>query len=216
MELTSHSKIKMSSIAIIVIFMLSACSFSWPFREEPNTAATNNIQQEMRSKTQSVEQLNKPGMIHIQRHTKEYSISMVLDASDENIYFVMDLPQDEIDPARQEDEKQEDEKPEENTEEDAETSAENEIDTKNIDETRASKYVLYAQTYFFEKKYSRALEEVIRATEYSPNSAIAYSLKGSIHYKLGKPEDAQKAWEKALALDATLHNVKTMLEQLDK
>lgn len=191
--------------------MLSACSYSWPFRDDSNTVTTNDAQQEMTSQKQSIEQLNKPGMIHIQRHTKEYSISMVLDASDENIYFVMDLPQDEIDPTLQEDEEKE-----EKTEEDDESLPEENINPKDIDETRASKYVLYAQTYFFEKKYSRALEEVIRATEYSPNSAIAYSLKGSIHYKLGERENARKAWKKALSIDATLHNVKTMLEQLDK
>lgn len=192
-------------ILTVSVILINGCSYSWPKKDAPKPVMMNDIQQEMKSNNQRIKQLNEPGMIHIQRHTKEYSISMVLDASDENIYFVMDLPQDETDETMHEDE--------ENTEA-AELLPKEEENPKEVDETRASKYVLYAQTYFFEKKYSRALDEATRATEYSPNSAIAHSLKGSIHYKLGERENARKSWKRALSIDESLHNVKTMLEQL--
>ena len=178
----------------------------------------------------------EPGLIHIERRTKEYSISMILDASDENVYFEMDLPQEkpeqknteEVNAQGQVDENAKSEIKDKETElpllEEMEQPTE-EITEENIDEpampekrdeARASKYVLYAQTYFFEKKYARALEEIKRAIEYSPDSGVAYSLKGSINYKMGDIEKARSSWNEALRLDGSLDNVEQMLGELDK
>ena len=186
----------------------------------------------------------EPGLIHIERRTREYSISMVLDASDENVYFVMDLPKDQQQQQtlQQPEVEAEDDipQPEEVVEETPEPIAEAEPEIEmeqpleqtaeeqtleepptsplppERDEARASKYVLYAQTYFFEKKYARALEEINRALEYSPQSAVAHSLKGSINYKMGDLTKARSSWEEALKLDASLDNVQQMLNELDK
>ncbi len=175
----------------------------------------------------------EPGLIHIERRTKEYSISMILDASDENVYFEMDLPQEEPDfentaasSEQVEDTEKEvdDEETEQPLVEVAEPPKEENIAEEKIeeplpekrDEARASKYVLYAQTYFFEKKYARALEEIKRAIEYSPESGVAHSLKGSINYKMGDIEKARFSWNEALRLDASLDNVEKMLSELDK
>jgi len=178
----------------------------------------------------------EPGLIHIERRTKEYSISMTLDASDENVYFEMDLPQDEPEQKNTEEvseqiqapedteSKVDDEETEQPPVEVTEQPKEEEIDEEKIeesppeqrDEAKASKYVLYAQTYFFEKKYARALEEIKRAIEYSPDSGVAHSLKGSINYKMGDIEKARSSWNEALRLDASLDNVEKMLSELDK
>jgi len=193
--------------------------------QQPPGNSFNDVRPEMQNKRQSVKMINEPGMIHIQRHTKEYSISMVLDASDENIYFVMDLPQEEIEteilpvveePPAEEEPVVEETVAEEPVVEEPPVVEEEKAAKPELDETRASKYVLYAQTYFLEKKYARALEEVNRALGYSPNSAVAHSLKGSIYFKLNEKDLAKGSWEKALKLDESLDNVKQMLEKLDK
>lgn len=152
----------------------------------------------------------QPGLIFIDRHTTEYSISMVLDASDDNIYFMMDLPEaDGVEPEGD----TEQEKPlEEESPEEAKDKPDQEPGIENA--TEASKYILYAQTYFFEKKYRRALDEIGRALKAAPDTAVAYSLKGSVHYKLGEEQQAVESWEKALELDPNLDNVKTMLSRV--
>jgi tetratricopeptide (TPR) repeat protein len=218
-----HTKI---ILLLVVITLTTACSWRKPPAQQGATnIALDDVQTDMTRKRQNVKMLNEPGMIHIQRHTKEYSISMILDASDENIYFVMDLPQEEMEDIE--------EKPEENVEPEEEPIEENVAEEQApeepveevveekpepkppLDETQASKYVLYAQTYFLEKKYARALEEVNRALEYSPNSAVAHSLKGSIYFKLDERDLAKGSWEKALELDESLDNVKRMLDKLN-
>jgi tetratricopeptide (TPR) repeat protein len=157
---------------------------------------------------------SRPGMIHIKRFTDEYTISMVLDASEENIFFVMDLPaadQIETVPALKPGEKPKQDK----KEEPAATPTEQEQNKPVASsENQAGKHIVYAQTYFFEKKYGRALDEVNRALEFTPNSALAHSLKGTIHYKKGERDAAKSAWQRALELDPGMDNVKTMLEQL--
>lgn len=225
---TIRQKMTMTKIMLLLTALVSAsgCAMRSPQgNDQSNGNSFNDVRPEMQNKRQSVKMINEPGMIHIQRHTKEYSISMVLDASDENIYFVMDLPQEEIEteilpvveePPAEEEPVVEETVAEEPVVEEPPVVEEEKAAKPELDETRASKYVLYAQTYFLEKKYARALEEVNRALGYSPNSAVAHSLKGSIYFKLNEKDLAKGSWEKALKLDESLDNVKQMLEKLDK
>lgn len=157
---------------------------------------------------------SRPGMIHIKRFTDEYTISMVLDASEENIFFVMDLPaaeQIETVPALKPGEKPKPDKKDDPLTKPPESDPNKPVASS---ENQSGKHIVYAQTYFFEKKYGRALDEVNRAIEFTPNSALAYSLKGTIHYKKGERDAAKSAWQKALELDPGMDNVKSMLEQL--
>lgn len=157
---------------------------------------------------------SRPGMIHIKRFTDEYTISLVLDASEENIFFVMDLPaadQIETVPALKPGEKPKQDKKDEPAATPSEPEKNKPVASS---ENLAGKHIVYAQTYFFEKKYGRALDEVNRALEFTPNSALAHSLKGTIHYKKGERDAARAAWQKALELDPGMDNVKNMLEQL--
>lgn len=224
---TIRQKMTMTKMMLLLAALVSAsgCAMRSPQgNDQSNGNSFNDVRPEMQKKRQSVKMINEPGMIHIQRHTKEYSISMVLDASDENIYFVMDLPQEEIEteilPVVEEPPVEEpvveETVAEEPVVEEPPVVEEEKAAKPELDETRASKYVLYAQTYFLEKKYARALEEVNRALGYSPNSAVAHSLKGSIYFKLNEKDLAKGSWEKALKLDESLDNVKQMLEKLDK
>ncbi|MDH5545876.1 MAG: tetratricopeptide repeat protein [Gammaproteobacteria bacterium] len=222
-------RLKLVYISLVVV-AISACMPRIPTNQtQTRDVALEDVQNEMQQKGQRVKMINEPGMIHIQRQTEEYSISMVLDASDENIYFVMDLPQEEEkiqepvpveEPPLPEPEQVIPEPPpeEENAVEEEKPAPVEEAATvePEVDDTRASKYILYAQTYFLEKKYARALEEVNRAVGYSPGSAVAHSLRGSIFYKLGEKEQARNAWTRALELDESLDNVKKMLGQLDQ
>ena len=225
---TIRQKMTMTKIMLLlaVLVSASACAMKPPQGNgQSNGNSFNEPRGDSQVKRQSVKMINEPGMIHIQRHTKEYSISMVLDASDENIYFVMDLPQEEIeteilpvveDPPAEEEPVVEETVAEEPVIEEPPLVEEEAAAKPELDETRASKYVLYAQTYFLEKKYARALEEVNRALGYSPNSAVAHSLKGSIYFKLNERDMAKGSWERALKLDESLDNVKQMLDKLNK
>jgi len=225
-------------IWLSLVFYITACAVApedmQRSRNKSAEAVDNNTEEDQISTRFVTKPVSgEPGLIHIERRTKEYSISMVLDASDENVYFVMDLPQEELekhesDENNVEDPEVEEDMAEEKSEEELpleeEPEAEEEIVEEKLeepapeprDEAKASKYVLYAQTYFFEKKYARALEEIKRALEYSPNSAVAHSLKGSINYKMGDIDLARESWEEALKQDSSLDNVQKMLNELDK
>ncbi|MDH5300178.1 MAG: tetratricopeptide repeat protein [Gammaproteobacteria bacterium] len=144
----------------------------------------------------------QPGMIKIERHTPGYTISMMLDATDDNVYFVMDLPPEEL---------QKNQEPE-NSKQTPQNKASQSVQDNGSG--GANKHVLYAQTYFFEKKYDRAMNEIDRSLEKDPNNAVAYSLKGSIHYKRGEKSKAVQAWEKSLEIDPNQDNVKKMLNNL--
>lgn len=155
----------------------------------------------------------EPGIIHIERHTEDYSISLILDASDDNIYFEMDLPEgqkpeDMLNGAQPTDD------PKKADPKDAKPGADA-TDTQKLKASDDTKYILYAQTYFFEKKYARALDEISKAVDRNPDSAVAHSLKGSIQYKLDDKVGARASWQKALELDPNLDNVKAMLNKLD-
>lgn len=199
------------------VVMLAACAIKPPADKETRQSelalASELFAQTVkdRDKTKNAED---PGMIRIERHTAGYTISMVMDATDDNVYFVMDLPEEEQ--KKQEEAADTQDKPAEDKAvagKDEKGKDKAKDDAQN-NETEAGKHVVYAQTYFFEKKYGRALSEANRAIEYAPNSAIAHSLKGSIHFKRGEKDQAKVAWEKAVELDPGMEDVKAMLEKV--
>lgn len=208
---------------LLAAVMLGACASKG--EEEANRGSELKLASELFAQTvkerDKAKDPNEPGMIRIERHTAGYTISMVMDATDDNIYFTMDLPEEEAEKQKQAEEqaKLEEEKAAEEEQKKLEETAAQENSPEKIaerNEIEAGKHVVYAQTYFFEKKYSRALAEINRAVEYSPNSAIAHSLKGSIHYKRNEVPAARDAWAKALELDPSMEDVKQMLEKVKK
>jgi Tfp pilus assembly protein PilF len=78
----------------------------------------------------------------------------------------------------------------------------------------ATKHMLYAQTYLYEKKYSRALGEINQVLEIVPQSSVGHALKGSIYYKLGAIDQARSAWEQALRIDPNMENVRDSLNRV--
>jgi tetratricopeptide (TPR) repeat protein len=186
--------------------LLSACGVT---EEVPEYRGDGMGQaQKISSTPEGTALMTEAGMIHIQRHTPGYTISMMLDATDDNVYFVMDLPPEELEKQKKEKEAQE-----EPVEDDVAEDEESEKPQEGA-ATRASKHVLYAQTYFFERKYDRAMNEIDRAIDLDPSSAVAYSLKGSIHFKQGEKSRAKKAWEKSIELDSNQEDVQKMLDSL--
>lgn len=68
-----------------------------------------------------------------------------------------------------------------------------------------------AQQLFASRRYTEAMAEINRSITYAPNIALAYSVKGSIHYMLRQVTEAKRSWERALELDPTLDNVRAIL-----
>ena len=143
------------------------------------------------------------GLLRIKRHTDSYSMDMVLDAAGDNIYFMMDP--EEINQVL--DQMGKKEKASGNIIADPEKYAEN--------VAKSGKHIIYAQSYLYENKYQRALQEVNRALELNPQSSIGYQLKGSIFYRLNDKQEAKEAWKKALEIDPALDEVKVYLNKLD-
>lgn len=198
-------KITRFATIVCILMVLVACS-SFKVKDETQPQAISSDMGEPLLTTEEGSALmSEAGMINIQRHTKEYTISMILDATDDNVYFVMDLPQDESEALTDESEL--------NPEDEVQDTLPDQKSAKTPVEApaEASKYVLYAQTYFFERKYDRAIAEVDRAIEIEPDSAVAHSLKGSIHFKRGETDKAKKSWQRSLELDPNQEDVKKAL-----
>jgi len=68
-----------------------------------------------------------------------------------------------------------------------------------------------AQQLFASRRYTEALAEINRSISFAPNIALAYSVKGSVHYMLRQVAEAKRSWERALELDPTMDNVRAIL-----
>jgi len=189
-----------------VLMLMSACGTSEERLADLDLPITGGdlADEPVQTTQEGTAMMKQPGMIQIQRHTPGYTISMLLDATDDNVYFVMDLPPEEL---QSKDDTKENDNPQSKPEKDLPP-------VKEDDASKASKHVLYAQTYFFERKYDRAMNEIDRSLELNPKSAVAYSLKGSVHYKKGEKQRAVSAWERSLELDPNQEDVKKMLNNL--
>lgn len=180
------------------------------------------------------------GIAQIRRHGKSFDIEVLLDATDDNVFFEMDLPKYSknesdlmdslVEETMGEDEEQAGEQDKDQTQKDqkqkqAELAKKDKEDQDVIEEAleptpeaiaKSSRHILYAQTYFYEQNYDRAVSEVNQAIKLNPRSAVAYALKGSIHYKLNEMNKAKIAWKTALDIDPGVDNVRYMLEKLDQ
>ena len=124
------------------------------------------------------------GMIRINRHGPGYDISMDINASDENIAFLMDLPQQK------------------------------QIDKLKKDIYASTKLVMEAQALFYKKEYNKSSDKLDSAIELALDNAYAHALHGSVLFKLGKTQDAIIAWQRALELDPSLTDINNTLKKL--
>jgi tetratricopeptide (TPR) repeat protein len=124
------------------------------------------------------------GMIRVRRHGPGYDVTMDIDASDENIAFLMDLPQQK------------------------------QVDKLKKDVYDSYKAVMKAQTLFYKEKYVDALAAIDTAIDFAADNAMAHALKGTILFKLQKTQDAVYSWQRALELDPTLTDIRATLKKL--
>ena len=213
-------------VVLGLVGFLSACSF---LKGKKDVEQKNDLVEVRGDETQEKEtRRGNSGLIKIHRKGKNYDIEVVFDTGDENVYFEMDLPPDEIVSVSKDDEVIElDDTPDSEEELDQEEIADEEPDTEpesgqtekdknNLKEDVASvtRHILYAQTYVYEKKYERALFEVQEALKVVPDSAIALALQGTVQFKLDNKSAARSSWKAALAIDPTLENVRENLKKL--
>ena len=80
-------------------------------------------------------------------------------------------------------------------------------------------YIFYfdqSQKLFALEEYEKALEMVNKAIALFPDFVIAYKLKGSILYKMGKTEEAKNIWQKVIELDPNAEDVKQFIQKLER
>ncbi len=172
----------------IIMFSLFGCA---ALEDDDETSTDQKAQSERTigqtpggSQPLTNQQRQEEGMIRIHRHGPGYDVSMDINASDENIAFLMDLPQ----------QKQTDKL------------------KKNI--YTSMKLVMDAQALFYKKDYAKAQTNIEQAIELAPDNPHAYALQGSILFKLQKNQDAIHSWQRALELDPSLTEVRTTLKKL--
>jgi tetratricopeptide (TPR) repeat protein len=72
------------------------------------------------------------------------------------------------------------------------------------------------QALFQRKSYDLALLELAKLTEAFPDDAKLAAMEGTIYFKMGNKDKAQKAWERAADLDPENNAVLDMLQGLGK
>ncbi len=236
------------------MFLISACSMfgqnngtsasEQTSKTEDVTISDSSANTELTSPTESqILQANSPieptqlnqrgkddfGVITIDRHGPGYNISLILDTGEENVAFVMDLPESEEtdDPLGAVAEKLksmdmgENEQPNSSNRElpiDETTNADGITET-TLNPTpssgmTANDSIVLAQQLFYRRDYLGALNATLQAINQQPEFALAYALKGSIYYKMGRREEAKTAWEQALEIDPNMEDVRKGLEVL--
>ena len=68
-------------------------------------------------------------------------------------------------------------------------------------EPESTVHLLRARTAYFKEDYNRALDHILNAIEVEPNSAMAYSMLGSLYFTINWKNLAVKYWEVSLDLD---------------
>lgn len=124
------------------------------------------------------------GFIRIKRHGPGFEMDMSVNANDDNIAFLMDLPQQK------------------------------QTDKLKKDIYTSVKMLMDAQSLFYREDYNKALDTIDTSIELAPDNPHAHALRGSILYKLQKTQDAVYAWQKALEIEPTLTDVITTLKKL--
>jgi len=207
-------KFALTTTLLISGIILSGCS-STP--ETPVKNLTPPIQMKF-NKVQSTQYKGKlrPGLLHIQRTAQAYNLELYLDVSQNNIYFDGTPVNIEKISPKQPQNKTDKGSEKTNKPDTPPAKPETKSPEQNAkDIAKSGKYIVYAQSFLYEKKYHRALEEVNKAIELDPQSSIGYQLKGSIYYSLNNKAEAKKAWQKALEIDPTVDEVKTYLQKID-
>jgi len=66
---------------------------------------------------------------------------------------------------------------------------------------RALRHLLNALKYYYAEQYNRAIDECKTAIKIAPQMALAYIRLGSIYYRLGQYNLAQRYWQIAKRIE---------------
>ena len=88
------------------------------------------------------------------------------------------------------------------------------MDKNNNTHNKAMRHLSKSLRFYYQGDFKQALNEVDKAIELQPNTAIAYARKGSIYYKLNQLDRATLNWNIALKLDPEYSEVREMLNAL--
>jgi tetratricopeptide (TPR) repeat protein len=167
------------------------------------------------------------GLMHVHRHGPGFDVLMTLDAGDSDVSFSMKIPQenknifDEQDFASVGDTNaaimsQLDDETADLHHQELEKRVTATEDKKLAYYKASIKHIFNAQSLFYKKNFTKALDQTNKALALVPESAQAHALRGSIYYKMGLTEEAQVSWKEALAIDPSMEQVSTSLARLNK
>ena len=203
---------------ILVVGCLSACSIEqFTMEKDPFSESIPKQVENLDMESEADYAKRNHGIVNIHRHGPGYDVMMMLNAGESDIIFSMDLPpggDTQFVAPGQSNSGSSDSKRSlasaSTTEQEGEKEFFNQEALAMFSD--ATKHMLSAQALFYRKSYWKALEETNKAMALVPSSAQAYALKGSIYYKMGRKKDARVSWQKALALDPSLNDVKESLK----
>ena len=81
-------------------------------------------------------------------------------------------------------------------------------------EPKSTVYLLRARDEYFKKDFDKSLRAILKALAVEPNSAQAYSMLGSLYYRMNWKNLALKYWEKSLSLDPENTEIEELVDQL--
>jgi len=89
-----------------------------------------------------------------------------------------------------------------------------ESNVNNSKHNKSMRHLSASLRFYYQGDFQQALQEVEKAIELQPNTAVAYARKGSIYYKLNQLDRATLNWNIALKLDPEYKEVRDMLNAL--
>ena len=122
--------------------------------------------------------------IHVKRYGPGYDISFDLDATDENLSLMLDLPQQK------------------------------DLEELKKSIFSSMEYMLKAQALFYQKKYTEAQQNIKQSIKQYSQNYLAHALAGSIYFKLEQSKKAIAAWKKALEINEELDDIKHILKKI--
>jgi Tfp pilus assembly protein PilF len=204
--------LKIKIILLVVTFITTGCVK--PNESDNIKSSANSEKTKVSKQTDEVQKLSpekQKRLIHIVKKGDNSSIDMWLDPFEDEIEIDYKFSQPVGGTYSDYEVEENKNQKSTNTDQKSKTS-------KNLNNNkRLETYMLIyeeARKEAHRKKYVNALEKVNQAVAIMPNVAQAYSLRGSIYYKLKDYGNALKSWKKALAINPNLTNVRKSIEKI--
>ncbi|MDH5751180.1 MAG: tetratricopeptide repeat protein [Deltaproteobacteria bacterium] len=85
-----------------------------------------------------------------------------------------------------------------------------------VTQAKSTENLIKARRYFFKGRYEQALEQILQSIQRNPNNPQAYTMLGSLYYKMNWKSMALKYWERALELDPDNKELNELVDRMQE